>query len=261
MPSTSPSTHTTSGSTMLDFNFEIEQETGFRDKPHIRQTKKRKGIAYTMRVFPTIPKKADSPLDRGIYTLVAQGHMCTDRGHGGGDKEDEDDNRGKGLTGLHQNHLMGRQIREEQLLGHWECDEAEQVAFHSQAVSPPILSTSFSVDLSGDECVRLWGSFKTPTHQIDHDLHWTVINLVPMIGLALAKTIWGQTEANALVSNKDLGLAATTSDPASPLPAEPGHLHKNDRSTPIPSIVVTGFSPSKQDLNDPEYGLMVPSPA
>ncbi|KAH6876493.1 hypothetical protein BKA70DRAFT_241258 [Coprinopsis sp. MPI-PUGE-AT-0042] len=44
-------------------------------------------------VFLSILKKADSPLDRGIYTLVAQGRMCTDKGHGGGDEEDEDDNR------------------------------------------------------------------------------------------------------------------------------------------------------------------------
>ncbi|KAH6876488.1 hypothetical protein BKA70DRAFT_1448762 [Coprinopsis sp. MPI-PUGE-AT-0042] len=53
-------------------------------------------------------------------------------------------------------------------------------------------------------------------------------------------------------------LAATTSDPASPLPAEPGHRPKSDRSTPIPCIVVAGVSPIRQDLNDPEYGLMVP---
>ncbi|KAH6907745.1 hypothetical protein BKA70DRAFT_1427551 [Coprinopsis sp. MPI-PUGE-AT-0042] len=56
-------------------------------------------------------------------------------------------------------------------------------------------------------------------------------------------------------------LAATTSDPASPPPAEPGHRPKSDRSTPIPWIVVAGVSPAKQDLNDPEYESMVLSSA
>ncbi|KAH6907252.1 hypothetical protein BKA70DRAFT_1223611 [Coprinopsis sp. MPI-PUGE-AT-0042] len=87
MPSTSPSTHTTNGSTSLDVNFEIEQETGFRDKPHIRQTKKRKGIAYTMRVFPTIPKiQASRP-------RWHKGRMWAGGGHGRGDEEDEEDTR------------------------------------------------------------------------------------------------------------------------------------------------------------------------
>ncbi|KAH6907768.1 hypothetical protein BKA70DRAFT_1562866 [Coprinopsis sp. MPI-PUGE-AT-0042] len=70
-----------------DVNFEIEQETGFRDKPHIHQTKKRKGIVYTMRVFLTIPKiQASRP-------RWYKGHMWAGGGHGGGDEEDEEDNR------------------------------------------------------------------------------------------------------------------------------------------------------------------------
>ncbi|KAH6907763.1 hypothetical protein BKA70DRAFT_344105 [Coprinopsis sp. MPI-PUGE-AT-0042] len=37
---------------------------------------------------------------------------------------------------------------------------------------------------------------------VDHGLHWTIINLMPIIALALAETIWGHMEAATLVPDK-----------------------------------------------------------
>ncbi|KAH6907261.1 hypothetical protein BKA70DRAFT_1428237 [Coprinopsis sp. MPI-PUGE-AT-0042] len=54
-------------------NFCAKQESSFRNKPDIGQTKKSKGITRIMRAFLGIREKADSPLSPNILTPVAQG--------------------------------------------------------------------------------------------------------------------------------------------------------------------------------------------
>ncbi|KAH6896101.1 hypothetical protein BKA70DRAFT_785942 [Coprinopsis sp. MPI-PUGE-AT-0042] len=74
-----------------------------------------------------------------------------------------------------------------------------KMALHSQLVSPPILGTSFLVDLSGDECVHLGLTQDTNPSllrmvHLTVGRHWTTISLMPRIALALAETIWGHKD-------------------------------------------------------------------
>ncbi|KAH6907162.1 hypothetical protein BKA70DRAFT_1284221 [Coprinopsis sp. MPI-PUGE-AT-0042] len=53
---------------------------------------------------------------------------------------------------------------------------------------------------------------------VGHELHWTIINLMPIIALALVETSWGNTKDTTLVSNKDLGCSCPCSSPPSRFP-------------------------------------------
>ncbi|KAH6907795.1 hypothetical protein BKA70DRAFT_1400840 [Coprinopsis sp. MPI-PUGE-AT-0042] len=347
-------------------------ETGFRDKPHIRQAKKRKGIAYTMRVFPTIPKiQASRP-------QWHKGCMWAGGGHGGGDEEDEEDTRrqrahlntpnsrlglvtreggdgfterrapsevsdsildeartttrtktylssthldflerpsadveanpGKAAPGLatfstrnsppgrasQDNHqllknakwrIIGAPItpynttRRDDSEGHETCDEAEQDALCLRLLFPsptrswgtrrPPFSVQQRIWVPMPVLISLVEEISNPIdplvrryrrHQyrlclsgfLAVPLWFSGYRKKPSVGppcVDQVKFIMPDPQTHAIGLGIDL------------VQAEPGHPPKNDRSTPIPCIVVTGVSPTKQDLNDPEYGLMLPSSA
>ncbi|KAH6907758.1 hypothetical protein BKA70DRAFT_1281431 [Coprinopsis sp. MPI-PUGE-AT-0042] len=48
---------------------------------------------------------------------------------------------------------------------------------------------------------------------VDHDLHWTIISLMPMIALSLAEAISGNPKDTTFVSNQDLGRPCLRSSP------------------------------------------------
>ncbi|KAH6888215.1 hypothetical protein BKA70DRAFT_66618 [Coprinopsis sp. MPI-PUGE-AT-0042] len=88
-----------------------------------------------------------------------------------------------------------------------------KMVLHSQPISPPHLE---HIHLGGSVKRRICAHLELTQDTnpsllrmvllaVDHGLHWTIINLMPMIALALVETIWGHTEATTLASNKHLG--------------------------------------------------------